>query len=56
MNMKSVEVVEVIRTYLERRGDGKNTRLRIVEQFWSKDGELLAENDPCMELVDKSKV
>jgi hypothetical protein len=54
--MKDVEKIEVIRTQLTKRGDGIKTRLRIVEQFWSLDGTLLAENDPCYETVDKSAV
>lgn len=30
------------------RGEGTNeNKSRIVTQYWSLDGELLAENDPC---------
>lgn len=41
------EVIQVIRTRLLRRGNGSTTPIRIIEQFWSLDGELLAEVDPC---------
>ena len=37
----------VIRTRRTGRGDGVNTTLRIITQYWSSDGELLAEVDPC---------
>lgn len=45
---KPVQRIEVIRTYIETRGDGKSDPIRIIEQFWSMDGELLAENDPVL--------
>lgn len=45
--MKEVEVIKVVRTYLMRRGKGvPGSPVRIIEQFWSLDGTLLAENDP----------
>ena len=44
---KKAEVIQVIRTKLLRRGDGKKDPIRVMEQFWSFDGKLLAENDPC---------
>jgi hypothetical protein len=40
-------VVQVIETTLTRRGDGADTPIRIVHQYWSLEGELLAERDPC---------
>lgn len=42
------EVIQVIRTDLMRRGDSASNLdpVRLVEQFWSLEGELLAENDP----------
>ena len=40
-------VIEVIETYLERRGDGVKDPVRIITQYWSRDGKLLAEVDPC---------
>jgi hypothetical protein len=43
--MKDVEVIQVVRTRLLRRGDGKTDPIRIVTQYWSLDGELLAEVD-----------
>jgi len=44
-------VIKVIQTTLLRRGDGKKTPVRIIEQFWSLDGALLAENDPLAKIV-----
>lgn len=46
IKMDKAEVIQVIRTTLLRRGDGKEDPIRIIEQFWSLDGQLLAENDP----------
>lgn len=42
------KVIAVIETTLTRRGDGKDTVLRIVKQYWSLEGELLAECDPVV--------
>jgi hypothetical protein len=49
----SARVMQVIETKLERRGDGKDARspVRIVTQYWSLEGELLAEVDPCAEVL-----
>ncbi|HMF60227.1 MAG TPA: hypothetical protein VK595_07645 [Vicinamibacterales bacterium] len=44
--MDRAELVQVIRTSLTRRGDGKDDPIRIITQYWSVDGELLAEVDP----------
>ena len=45
---KDAQVIKVIRTYILRRGKGVDgDPIRIIEQFWTLDGELLAENDPC---------
>lgn len=38
------EVMEVIRTRLKLEGDGDEVPFHRHEQFWSTDGELLAEN------------
>lgn len=43
--MDSVRVLEVVETTLTRRGNGKDDPVRIVTQYWSKDGRLLAEVD-----------
>lgn len=40
-------VVSVIETTLARRGNGRTTIMRGLTQYWSLDGELLAEVDPC---------
>lgn len=44
--MDTAKVVQVIETTLRRRGDGVKTPVRVITQFWSLDGELLAEVDP----------
>jgi hypothetical protein len=41
------KVIEVIQTTLEVRGNGKDTPLRVITQYWSLQGDLLAEVDPC---------
>lgn len=49
-------VIQVIVTTLLRRGSGKdeNSPIRGVTQYWSLDGKLLAEVDPCQAAEDKS--
>lgn len=43
----SAQVIPVIKTE-SLRGEGMNEDMcRIVKQYWSLDGELLAEDDPC---------
>ena len=44
--MDTVEVIQVVRTTLTRRGNGTTTPIRCITQYWSLDGELLAEVDP----------
>ena len=53
--MDSAKVILVIETQLLRRGSGKdfNDPIRIVRQYWTPDGKLLAEVDP---LVSSRKV
>lgn len=42
-----VEVIEVVRTRLLRRGEGvKGDPVRVITQYWSREGALLAEHDP----------
>ena len=45
---KEVQLIHVIRTTLERRGEGvpEDDPIRCITQYWSLDGELLAEVDP----------
>ena len=49
------QVVQVIRTTLLRRGTGesKDSPIRIIEQYWDFDGNLLWEKDHCVELMEK---
>lgn len=43
----SAQVIRVIETK-SLRGEGTEKDMcRIVKQYWSFEGELLAENDPC---------
>lgn len=55
--LNDVCMIQVIRTTLLARGAGiPENPFRKVEQFWSLDGELLAENDPYLgEGVTESK-
>lgn len=39
------QVIRVIRTELALRGDGKESPMRRVIQYWTLDGEFLAEVD-----------
>lgn len=43
---RDVEVIQVIKTRLLRRGSGQNGEtMRIVEQYWDMNGDLLWEVD-----------
>jgi hypothetical protein len=49
--MDGARVIQVIETDLLRRGDGTpSDPIRVITQYWSLDGKLLAEVDPCKEL------
>jgi hypothetical protein len=48
---RSAKVIEVIETF-SVRGNGVDSVFREVIQYWSKDGKLLAENDPCSKQKD----
>ncbi len=48
---KEVMVMQVIRTTNLRRGDGVRTPIRAITQFWSMEGDLLAEVDPLAGLA-----
>ena len=43
---KNVELIQVSRTRLELRGNGDDDPFRQITQYWSVEGELLAERDP----------
>jgi hypothetical protein len=43
---RSARMIEVIET-ISIRGDGFDSPVREVIQYWSKEGILLAEQDPC---------
>lgn len=42
---EKVEMIEVIHTKATRGEGTKENPVRIVHQYWDKDGKLLAEND-----------
>jgi hypothetical protein len=50
--MDTVEVLQVIRTTLTRRGSGKDIGdpIRVITQYWSMQGELLVEIDPLVSI------
>lgn len=45
----SARVIQVIETVSVRGKGTEEDMCRPVKQYWSFDGELLAENDPCAE-------
>ncbi|MEK5109862.1 hypothetical protein MHI57_24685 [Cytobacillus sp. FSL K6-0129] len=45
---RRARIIEVIET-VSIRGNGVDTILREVTQYWSKEGVLLAESDPIKE-------
>ena len=49
-NINTARIVEVIETTLTRRGNGEeDDPIRIITQYWSRDGKLLAEFDSLQE-------
>lgn len=44
------KVIQVIESET-LRGNGSTTIMRGVKQYWTLDGDLLAEVDPCAKLV-----
>ena len=44
---RSVKIREVIEVEAVRGKGTEDERIRVVTQYYSRDGELLAENDPC---------
>jgi hypothetical protein len=51
--MDTVKQIELIETTLKRAGDGltSDSPIRIVTQYWTKDGKLVFECDPTMRSV-----
>ena len=47
--MDSAIVMQVIKTTILRRGNGTTTPVRIITQYWTLEGKLLCEVDPCPE-------
>lgn len=51
---KEVELIQVIRTTLLRKGEGEEgDPIRRIEQFWSLEGKLLAENDSYQQMKEE---
>ncbi len=51
--MDTVRVIKVVETTLTRRGRGtRDSPVRVVTQYWSLEGELLAEVDPSVPTHD----
>ncbi|MEW8027810.1 MAG: hypothetical protein AB2806_08735 [Candidatus Thiodiazotropha sp.] len=44
--MDKARIIEVVEATIARRGDGVKTPIRIVTQYFDKDGIILAESDP----------
>lgn len=54
--MKEVEIIQLIRTRILRRGKGIDSDpIRIVTQYWTMDGVLEFEIDPFEKLVEERK-
>ena len=51
----NARVMQVIVTELTSRGDGVDDPIRVITQYWSFDGKLLAEVDPWTPKVDEQK-
>jgi hypothetical protein len=48
MSDKDVEVIQVIKTKLCKRGTGmQGEEVRLITQYWDMQGNLLWEVDPC---------
>lgn len=47
--MDTVKNITLIETTLTRRGDGESpaSPIRIITQYWTPDGKLVVERDPC---------
>lgn len=50
MGMDGARAIAVIETTIARRGKGvEGDPIRLITQYWSMDGQLLAERDPAKE-------
>lgn len=46
--MDTVEIVQLIKTTLSRRGTGKgDDPVRVITEYWTMDGKKEFEIDPC---------
>lgn len=53
--MDTVKLVHLIETTLLRRGDGVKEPIRVITQYWTLDGELVAEVDPLKLTASETK-
>lgn len=54
--MFNAKLIQVIVTELELRGKGtEGSPLRRITQYWSTDGELLAEKDPFQRAAEEGE-
>ncbi|MNV81866.1 hypothetical protein D3C71_1755610 [compost metagenome] len=53
--MDTCKVIQVIETRLTRRGNGIDDPVRIITQYWTLDGVLLAEVDPVNQYAEGSR-
>ena len=44
---------EVIVSSIARKGDGVETPIRVVNQVWTLEGQLIADNDPLSFSIEK---
>ena len=55
MGPHTVEMVEMVRVVFARGAGTENDIVRTVEQFWTRDGELIAERDPDPKEIGRSQ-
>ena len=49
-NVDEAKVIEVVEVFsIVGEGDGNGSPIRQIREYYSKDGELLARRDPCLE-------
>lgn len=54
--MDTAKVIRVIETTMTRRGNGtKESPCRIITQYWTLKGELLAEVDPINSKMNRTQ-
>ena len=56
--MDTVKQITLIETTLTREGEGKSpsSPVRIITQYWTMDGQLVIQRDPCAVQVTPEKM